>query len=492
MDSIAEEVEIGRKKDMSVFLEASIGGTTVLAREGDSFLGNLIYFMCSSAQARQQATNTPDVGLRYFSRFENKIYDDNYNIQRPYDKKISGDQNDYGAHYGITGVSGGSPVTVDIESNGHFSGIYGGNNYSSSDLEAVSITNVRGNNNLNGTHTNFTFIDGDTVEIPVSLTGNEDISNAYLAWIWSIDTITNNFYGQINWNDEGYFMGANLIFGRSDEPNGTLQGELNETILEGSSPGDLQYNPLTINEPDINLNQQTSTIIITREVKNNTSSDIVVSEAGITLEVRSEDYDDHFYQAFAPITRDVVNQTIPADTTVSFTYKVRTTCENDGGITTNLNEMLYRHFAATNRTVRDVSNSDQNDGPSVNQFRSLSRGGDLSNRAGVMVGTATDPVDEGNTSLFNEVPLGKDDGELYRVGSYVSGIQQDLSNSKVYFDLVSIFENRGATTIGINEIAWYSNGPSGLVMIARALTSSQKDVAPGDFIEARYRISVQL
>jgi hypothetical protein len=107
-----------------------------------------------------------------------------------------------------------------------------------------------------------------------------------------------------------------------------------------------------------------------------------------------------------------------------------------------------------------------------------------------MLGTSNNPVDEGNNSLGNRIPLGQSDGELYRVGSYISDFNYDKGTDESYFDLVSFFENRGSTQIDVEELGWITNGPSGYVLVARALTGSTQSISPGDLVEARFRISL--
>jgi hypothetical protein len=471
-----------------VFLEVSIGDTVVHAEEGDSLLGSLVWLLNSSASRR----------FRGLGEQADKI---GYSFGWNRNRSIDGTAIDKGGRRPIVGVRGGSgsdPIEVELSMSDGLSiepYLYGDVKFGTeagrafdADMNGLIICRVSGNTDLNDyfekDEVNWTNDDPPRVEVPVTATGNEDYSNALAIPIFRGGSRQQARYSNI---ENGR---AGMYFGQSPQSNVGRQPHLLSPLTDGSGVNELQYNPQTINAPVVNLNQQISTIEITREVKNESGSDTDVREIGLFVKDNSDDSDEYAIENYFLISRDVINVTIPDTETVSFSYKIRTSSETDGGIMTNFNEMLYRHFADTNRVTQDIDNNDQDNGPAHRQFRSRAFGGSLSSLAGVMLGTSNNPVDEGNNSLGNRIPLGQSDGELYRVGSYISDFNYDKGTDESYFDLVSFFENRGSTQIDVEELGWITNGPSGYVLVARALTGSTQSISPGDLVEARFRISL--
>jgi len=488
---IFQEVKAQRGGDLSVFLEVSIGDTVVHAEEGDSLLGPLVWLLNSSASRSFSGVGdqADDVGFSFW-------WNPNYQDQETSPIDPSG----RGPIVGVNGGSGSDPIELELGMNDGLSikadyysddvvfGLEAGRAFDA-DMNGVIICRVSGNTDLNDyfekDEVNWTNDDPARVEVPVTATGNEDYSSAL-----AIPIFRGGSRQQAR-TTELVNSKAEMVFGQSPQSNVGRQPHLLSPLTNGSGTNQLQYNPQTINAPVINLNQQISTIEITREVKNESGSDTNVREIGLFVKDNSDDYSNEYtVENYFLISRDVINVTIPDTETVSFSYKIRTSSEADGGIMTNFNEMLYRQFADTNRVVQDINNNDQNDGPAHRQFASRSFGGSISNLAGVMLGTSSDPVDEGNNSLGNRIPLGQQDGELYRVGSYVSDFNYDKATDESYFDLVSFFESRGSTQIDVEELGWITSGPSGNVLVARALTGSTQSISPGDLVEARFRISL--
>jgi len=489
--SIFQEVKAQRGGDLSVFFEVSIGDTVVQAEEGDSLMAFLLYWLHSSAAQKRRALGPQrdEIGYSLFWHQDEDIKD-----KDPWDARGRG------PIVGVSGVSGGSPMEVtlgmsegtgiDVGYEGQF--LYGveAGKSQGEDMAGVLIFGANGNTDLNdwfnATEVTWTNEDPARVEVPVSQTGNEDVSNALAVPV---------FAGS---SRQGFktrdFEVAKLGVGLDDTPNQGGEPHLYHPIRSGSGANQLQYNPITYNPPVVNLNQQISTIEITRELKNDSGADINIGEIGLWLmdaHAGSYGYRDRAgVENYMLISRDTIDITVPDTKTVSISYKIRTSSSQDAGIMTNFNEMLYRHIASTSRVARDINNSDQNNGPAYYQFRSRFFGGSLSNISGVMLGRGDQVVDEGNTSLGDRIPLGQQDGELYRVGGYVSDFNHDFASGESYFDLVSFFENRGSTTIDANELGWITNGPSGYVLVARALTGSTQSIAPGDLVEARFRISL--
>lgn len=489
---IAEELEVKPGGDVGVFLEASIGDTVVHCQEGDSLMGFLLYWLHCSAAARTSGLGSQKDAMGYslfYGEYEN-VQDGN-----PWDVRSRG------PIVGISGVSGSDPMEITLgmsQGTGIDAGYEDVFTYGTEagksvgeDMNGVIIFKANGNPDLNAwfskDQVTWTNEDPAKVEVPVSSTGNEDISNALAIPVFSASS-RQGF-------EDREFEVAKMGVGLDDTPNEGGEPHLYRPVRPGGGTNQLQYNPLTINEPVINVNQQISTIEITRELANNSGADINLGEIGLWVtDVGAKDmgYGDRaMAENYMLISRDTIDIKVPDNETLSFSYKIRTSCDTDGGIMTNFNEMLYRHIASTTRVARDINNTDQNDGPSRHTFKSRSFGGSLSNIKGVMLGTSDETVDEGNVNMGNRIPLGQQDGELYRVGSYISDFNYNSGTGKSYFDLVSFFENRGSTSIDVNELGWITGGPSGNVLVARTLTGSTETISPGDLVEARFRVSLQ-
>jgi len=486
------ESGMGFGENITVTLRVMQDGRVIHEEEGHSLLPSLLYNINGSAFGRTIPVASAD-DVRVCAVYDSSVPD--YFDDDPFDDDglrqwhQTGGLNPLAS---ISGISGSNPITVNLGNNLTRDGNDIG------DIDVICISNVRGNNNLAGRHTTFTVVDNNTIEIPVSSTGSEDISSATLVPGFLSSKARDPFEGN-SLQRAKWFDRLDMYLGRDGSANDLEDFWLRDMIRPGSNAGQLQYNPLTVNEPVINLTQQISTITVTREVQNNTGNPIDVKEIGfasimggvdnLTVSTFPEGYQWYFF------SRDPISTvTINDGSTVSFQYSIRTSSQDSGGIMTNFNEMLYRHMANTNRTVKDVNNVDQDDGPSTNQWRTIPRAGvaEFANRDGVVVGTSGQVVDEANVSLINEIQQGQNDGELFRSGGYVDALVRDDANDRFYFDLVSIFENRGSTNIEAREIGYYTNGPSGLVMIARSQVDPSQTISPGDVVEARYRISLNL
>lgn len=492
---ITKQVEVGRGGDITVLQELKVGDEVVWEEEGDSLLTSLIYFLTASASGSFKPLSFLDnYEFLYFLSAVAHDYangDQDTNIfQR------GGGHDESPPWHVISGVSGSSPITVTLNNEiGKMAdhGQYDAWSPSLSDVVAVYISGAGGN--LDGAHrgADLNVVDSKTLEISATASGSESASGAYAGIAIKGENI--NFV----YPETEYVLGdATFVLGTGSGPNTLYTSALHDMVYNGTNAGELQYNPITRNPPEVNLTEQISTIKLSREVDNQSGGDIQAREIGVVNKIGATADRDEYRGAndtvltFTCLARDIIDVTIPSGEVISFTYKIRTSSNDNGGIMTNFNEMLYRQLTNSSRTVNDINNNNQTDGPSRNQFNARGNVGYRTNLVGPVVGTGTTVVDEANFDLENRVPYGQGDGELFKIGGYLDSMQIDEGNDRSFVDFVSIFENKGSTTIGINEVGMVTNGPSGPVLIARSLTSQQKDVAPGDTIEVRYRVALNL
>lgn len=490
MKRIKEDITIGKGEDISILQKAKVDGKVVLPeQEGDSILQHMIHAIASFAAGGRPVNNGYFNGI--LAGGDSDDYEGNY-----FSREATSSQRD--TWLNVDSVSGSGPVSVSC-SGSYNDGLLRGypisdlrnrTEFGFDDVYALVLTNVRGNSSLNGVFTDFNIIDQLNFELNgVSVNGSEDLSNAHLTWLCD----QGGYLGGPNQDlsNTTFLEFDNIVLGRSSEPNDIRLNTMREPIMTGDNPGQLQYNANTLNAPVINLDQQISTITVSREVQNNTSSDIRAREIG--LATRYHNYPNVALLHYCILSRDVIDVTIPSGgSIISIDYSIRTSCEDSGGIMTNFNEMIYRHLSVGSRTVQDVNNADQNDGPSLTQFDVRDFDGYLNGGFGVVVGTSNTVVDEADTSLYSKVTNGVGDGDLFRVGNYISPLIVDDANSEAYVDLTSIYENRGSTSIDLKEIGLYTNGPSGIVIIARSLLGTTQTVSPGETVEVTYRVKGSL
>jgi len=484
METIVQDIEAGPGQDMTVYQTVSLEDEVLIDNEeGDSFLVPFLSRLENSLRSNVNPIETIGSVL--------ETYDDKSMIGAIGDRTGSG-SDDRGPFQPINNLNGDNPITVKCNTTSLNSGgdsvDFNPSNYT---VGAV-ITGVGGNSNLSGAMYDINWVDANTLELNgLSQNGSEDVSNAYVAPLFDASIV----YGR-NWDNNERIQNVGpydlqIYLGRDGSPNDLKQPFLNEPVLVGNSDGRLSYNPMTINEPNVDANNNTSTIKLSREVENKGSVDINVNEIGVAgRHSNFESYQNANVWDF--ITRDTTSVTISPGSTVSFTYRIRTNANDDGGIMTNFFELMFRQFTKSSRNAKDINNNDVSRGNSRRQFYVLGKGGYRFNEAlrGVQVGRSNDIVNAGNTSFQDRVPYGDGDDELFPVGSFVEKQVEDAANSRFYVDISRVFENRGTTTIDIEETGLYVGTGNAIVMIARHRTASTS-VSPGDSIKVTYRFQVQ-
>lgn len=265
----------------------------------------------------------------------------------------------------------------------------------------------------------------------------------------------------------------------------------------------------TRSEPAVQSNS--STITLSRQFTNNKNYDITVGEIGVEAraELREYQFNDDEEKNIL-IARDSVSDfTVASGNSVTIEYKLQLSNSGDGGMMSQFHQLLYRQIQQTSRTVRDTNNNDRNNSQVVGQFMVSTLSGDLrqslysensltSESVGPVVGTGSASVSNTNTSLDNAIPQGTSDGTLYYYGATVDRMVIDEANDEIYFDIVKPCENRGSTTITIEEQALYNsyfsgscdNYPAYSSMIIRHVLSSSVDVSPGEILKAGYRLKL--
>jgi len=265
----------------------------------------------------------------------------------------------------------------------------------------------------------------------------------------------------------------------------------------------------TKSEPAVQSNS--STITLSRQFTNNKNYDITVGEIGVKALAELYDYQDNDdRQASILIARDSVSDfTVASGNSITIEYKLQLSNSGSGGMMSQFHQLLYRQIQQTKRTVRDINNNDRNNEQAEGQFMVSTLSGDLrqsldpintltSESVGPVVGTGTASVSNTNTSLDNAIPQGTSDGTLYYYGPTVDRMILDEANDEIYFDIVKPCENRGSTTITIEEQALYNsyfssscdNYPQYSSMIIRHVFSSSVNVAPGEILKAGYRLKL--
>ena len=473
MDSIIQNVEVGHGKDMTVLQKAEIEDEVIVEEEeGDSILvpflshvEGLVRVNSAPKQIRGGVITGRDRGILSKN-------DDNFDY-------------DFSAWQSISSINGDNPITIDISKQVAF-----GDNDDPKVNQVIGavVIGIEGNDNLLGHHYDVNWVNTTTVEINgLSQNGSEDISNAYISPIFESDSIR-----KVSRGFSGYYsLSSEMIFGTDGTPNELGQVFLNDLIFSGDSDGELQYNPLTVNAPNVNTSQNRSTIKLTREVQNNGSVNIDVNEIAFVQGIRIDEYP--YFNFHNTIARDTTSVTISPGSTVSFTYNIRTKADASGGIVANFNELMYRQFTGNSRTVKDINNNDKSAGGNYRQLSTTSRDGFKFNEAirGVQVGTSSADVNAGDVALDSRIPFGDEDGELFPLGSWIDKQVRDEANNKYYFDINRIFENRGSTDIDIEEAGLYVATGNAIVMIARHKTGTNT-VAAGDSIKVTYRFQIEI
>lgn len=491
MQSILQEFKIGKGEDISVHVGAKdlISDEVLWDREGSSILYPLLHqvyhLLTGYYPAKQGDLKSLIYGRSDGYFFENSDMDEfNYTWAA------------------ISSISGDNPVTVNL--GGYQAGFWrvspvsdfrNRTDISASNIVGLIITNLPGNTDLQGFITDFNYVNQTTFEINnVSLTGNEDVSNAFITPVFDRDSYMGGQNGREVLNDIQFIARHDtLALGRSAVENKIEDQIVHEPIMDGDGAGELRYNPQTLQAPTHSDSQQRSTLTVSREVDNQSGADIRCREIALIARTSIDYYNDfiEIVNGF-PLARDVIDVTVGADSIVSFNHSIRTTASASEGIMENFLDMFYRQLQRTNRNVQDTNNNDRNDGPSKTQFDLRDYDGFISENVGVVVGSGTKNVDIGDFALDNLIVNGINDGELFRVGTFVDDIVMDEDAGTAYFDVSTLYENRGSVSVDIEEVGLYTGGPSGTVLIARAKPGSTQTVAAGDTAKATFRFSVNV
>jgi len=294
---------------------------------------------------------------------------------------------------------------------------------------------------------------------------------------------------------ERLFKSANILIGRNDSSSSS---NIEDQWLENENRR-INRTGTSITEPAVQTNS--SEITLSRQFTNNENYDITVGEIGVICQTSSGNY--------VLIARDnVTDFTIAQGNSVTIEYKFTIDNSGDGGMMSQFHQLFYRHLRDTGRTVRDVFNNDKNDSSDNGTMVPLSLGGVSKptpwndglkgEYIGPIPGTGTATVANTNTSLESRVPHGTSDGTMVHYGPIGENVVLDEGNGEIYFDVVKPLENRGSTTITVQEQALYSayyraydqEYPQYSVMIARHVLNNSVDVAPGEILKTSYRLKL--
>lgn len=279
----------------------------------------------------------------------------------------------------------------------------------------------------------------------------------------------------------------------------------------------------TVDEPVISASS--SKIAITKAFTNNSGSAQTVREVALLTSLyNSLNFDcfgiDHegtgegavagtAYEGFGvPIARDVITDKAVADgETITITYEFTVSEDGQKGVLANFNELMYRQMAFADRTVEDYINTNRTADESEWTFSI--HGGDEEfgdedmSFAGIQVGTHdsnTVDIDDRNLNdgagSETRIAHGEQDGQLYYYGSRVKGWTK-ASSSEAYVDVVGIFENRGSTSVDVNECGFNvicnddDNDPYPVLISRHILdVGDRQTLASGDFLKVTYRFKI--
>jgi hypothetical protein len=261
----------------------------------------------------------------------------------------------------------------------------------------------------------------------------------------------------------------------------------------------IEYSGTTVSPPAVGTNS--SKIVISRTVTNSSGSSIPIRDVGLVAQVRAVGHR-------SLIGRDSVSFSIANGASVVVSYEITVSSTSTGGIMSQFNELLYRHFAQGNREVKDITNSNRLHPENDYTFRCCGPGGNnipyapvaaddvIGKYTGPVLGSGSEAVSNTNFFLNTVIPHGDTNGTLFYYGSIVSDFKIDSGADKVYWDVERIVENRGATTVTVNETCLNCMAAAGvsdqvpahLFMIARHnISASPVAIAAGEFARIRYR-----
>lgn len=473
MKSIRQDI-VTKEAGIDLFLRVSMDGEPIVHRQADSLVGNF-----GRVLAGMMGQNSSDAAGRYLPRSNNRNF-----------AEVGGSQ--YGD---IDGITYGSPGEINW---GYDTDVYWENNNNEGLIYLDAQDDIISGLYYGVGHNTTTFYEPvlDRENGTASAGANADWSGTGSAnwnekvWWSTFEFITTN-------RDQSWFEDPRIILGKN-VPN--KDAEIEDWWLENFIRR-FDATETTISTPAVQTFQ--SEITLSRTFTNNKSYDIDVGEIGVIGGTRRDN------ERFLMARDNVANFTIASGKSVTVDYVFKITNGGGGGVMAQFHQQLYRQFTRNNRVVRDLDNSDRNDGDAPGQWIAAATGGNCDQErsgngqdgqyVGPVVGTDATEVSNTNTSLLNQVPHGETDGDLFYYGSAIEKIITDKANDELYFDISRLCENRGSTTIAIKESALYTGYNSDdyeddrlqySSIQARHILGTSVDIAPGEVIKITYRLKV--
>lgn len=480
MKTVAQTIELGGA-DSELWMEASIDGRVVVSRKGDSltagFLGMLYSHMSGGKDAKVWTHRGTSLG--------NGRLTDRYAQ--------------------ITEIVNETPLKVWVRSfdpslkgtKSQLMGIKG-----RTDLNGFQTLTYKDQTRYNSGYSEYLYeIDGSVVNSTTpSVTTGSHIRGQYEK--------TGPFRSNQSWGQ------PEILLGRSAADTKMSHVCLDDEIVYGNAPDQLLWGGVNISQPAIG--DFHSEIALTRDFTNNSGSPIVVREAGLYFAEQWDSYYDRGYYFLG--ARDPVDITVPSGSTMTFSYRIRTSVNpnGSGGILITFNEMLYRQISQNYREAKDVDNSNKSRGTGITQFLAVPwaadaapNGGRTGEWIGPQVGISGTNVAVSDFRLTNNV------GEDTRVphGIPTPGVPRlyqypGLTSPFVYddataqFSITKLFENQSTTeTVTVTEIGFYigrSEGTGGLYLyddvhcISRNSLSLDQQVGPGEILRVTYTFKLVL
>lgn len=497
MKAINQRVDLDPSLEMR--MQVSMDGQPILEKECDSLVGNFMRMLHSQAGSNAEGG--------YVDSTDNRSITNKTIIRRRDQGSWGLDRDNENAVLDSSVV----PAKLNLDPNNNNTGIYirdavdglayiwskssnlegfyclsqnsGGSDRYGNNIHTVYLWNVSSIDRINGsatagteldlTSTDMSAYDGSAV---LTTFNNENPGNA----------------------DRDMFRNSRLVVGKNKDNNAT---QIESFALQGNWQPALETTGTSVSAPAVDTNE--SVIEISRTFSNNQSFDIPIGVIGLTVD-NSNDNTGNL------ITRDPVSFTVASGSTVTVTYKIAVSNTSSGGITAQFNEILYMHLATSNREIRDIYNNKPQQEWSPWSWIMAHTGGDSRigrHRAGLrgrqigpQVGIGTANVANTNAALDDQIPHGYSDDRMVYNGSVVEDFFIEPANSKAYFDVSRVFENRGSTTIGVNETGVYAgasdhsndNRVENVHLIARHQLGTTTSVAAGELLKVTYRFVVDL
>ena len=483
MKTVAHTIELGGA-DSELWMEASIDGRVVVNRKGDSltaaFLGALYSHMNGGAQ-------DPNVWVHRGN--SGGAFNSNNRSINAIDSVV------------------GEPVKIWVRD------LY---NYQDNGNK-IQLMGIKGRTDLNGLK--ILVYANESRYNPLGFndyayTISGSVGNATVPSLDVASQVRPRWYNNGPYRNYWCFSRPDILLGRSDAPTRMSHVCLDNEVTYGTGSNQLVWGNVIVSQPAIG--DFHSEIALTRDFTNNSGAPVVVREAGLYM--RESNPDERYYSNNFLAARDPVDITVPSGSTMTFSYRIRTSVNpnGSGGILITFNEMLFRQIAETYREAKDVDNSNKSRNQNTTQFLAVPwaadaapNGGRKGEWIGPQVGTSGTQVAVSDFRLTNN--LGEDtriphgiptpgNPKLLQYPGVTSPFTYDDNTAQ--FSITKLFENRSTTeTVQVTEIGFYIGRDASndflrayddVHCISRNALSLDQQIGPGDILRVTYTFKLVL